>query len=170
MSDPVENLLKIAGCEERVILHCRRVQQSAQRYVTPLANALLVDEGAMLHDIGRARTHGINHAQIGAEIARGLGVSEKVVRIIECHIGAGLTSDESTLLGLIPRDCMPRTLEQKIVAHADNMVQDTRICILPTAVLASLFLSRRVRRRIYHLALEMEESRDGKKIGFMRSR
>ncbi len=109
----------------------------------------------MLHDIGRARTHAIDHGQVGAAIARGLGVPPEVARIIECHIGAGLTADECSLLRLIPRDCIPRTMEEKIVAHADNMVEGTRICMLPTAVL-SPFLPRTIRRRIYHLALDVE--------------
>jgi uncharacterized protein len=164
MNDPAEDLLLRAGCEERVIQHCRCVRQSARRYITPLSDRSLVEEGAMLHDIGRARTHGIGHGQAGAEIARNMGVRGEVVRIIECHIGAGLTADECTLLGLMPRDCMPHTLEEKTVAHADNMVQGTHICILPTSVLSSPFLPRRIRRRIYHLALGMEECRDWNKI------
>jgi Predicted HD superfamily hydrolase len=118
----------------------------------------------MLHDIGRSRTHAIDHGQVGAEIACRLGVSPAVTRIIECHIGAGLTVEECTLLRLIPRDCLPHTLEEKIVAHADNMVEGTCIHVLPTAVLSSVYLSRRIRIRMYHLALEMEECRDGNGI------
>ncbi|MDD1678365.1 MAG: HDIG domain-containing protein [Methanomicrobiales archaeon] len=164
MNDPAEDLLRLAGCDEGVILHCRYVRQSAQRYITPLSDTFLVEEGAMLHDIGRARTHAIDHGQAGAEIARNLGICEAVARIIECHIGAGLTADECTLLRLLPRDCMPRTLEEKTVAHADNMVQGNRICILPTAVLSAPYLPRRIRRRMYHLAMEMEECRDRIKV------
>jgi uncharacterized protein len=160
MSDPAEDLLRAAGCDDGVIRHCQRVCQSALRYINPLIDATQVKEGAMLHDIGRARTHAIDHGQVGAEIARSLGVSPEVSRIIECHVGAGLTSDECTLLRLLPRDCIPQRLEEKIVAHADNMVQDTRICILPTAVLSSLYLPRRIRRRMYHLALDVEQCRD----------
>jgi hypothetical protein len=40
-----------------------------------------------------------------------------VARIIECHTGAGLTSDECTLLNLWPRDCIPRSIEERIVAR-----------------------------------------------------
>jgi uncharacterized protein len=162
MSDPDEDLLIAAGCDEGVIQHCRRVRQSARRYITPLSDAALIEKGAMLHDIGRGRTHGIDHGQVGAKIAHSLGLPQAVTRIVECHIGAGLTSDECTLLRLLPRDCMPRTLEEKTVAHADNMVQGSRICILPTAVISSPFLSRRVRIRMYHLALEMELYHNGR--------
>ena len=35
-----------------------------------------------------------------------------------------------TLLGLFPRDCMPRTIEEKIVTHADNLIAgSTRVTI-----------------------------------------
>lgn len=165
MNDPTEDLLKIAGCEKELILHCRRVRQSAKRYITSLSDSTLIEEGAMLHDIGRARTLAIDHGQIGAEIAREMGVREAVVRIIECHIGSGLTSDECTILRLIPKDCMPQTLEEKTVTHADNMVQGFSICILPTAVLSTPFLARRIRKRMYHLALEMEQCRSATKLG-----
>jgi hypothetical protein len=36
------------------------------------------------------------------------------------------------------------------------MVEGTRISILPTAVLSG-YVKKRVRRRMYHLALEMEQ-------------
>jgi uncharacterized protein len=159
MSDPAEDLLRRAGCDEGVIRHCRRVERSARRYISRVSDARMVEDGALLHDIGRSKTHGIDHGQVGAAIARRLGVSPEVARIIECHIGAGLTADECTLLRLIPRDCMPRSLEERIVAHADNLVQGTQIYILPTSVLNSPYLPRRIRKRMYHLALEMEECR-----------
>jgi uncharacterized protein len=164
MNDPAEDLLRKAGCNEGVIQHCRYVRLSARRFINSLSDPSLVEEGAMLHDIGRAQTHGIDHGQAGAALARSLGVREAVVRIIECHIGAGLTADECTLLRLIPRDCMPRSLEEKIVGHADNMVQGTWISMLPTAVLSSPFLPRRIRRRMYLRALEMEECRQMNKF------
>jgi uncharacterized protein len=156
MSDPAEDVLEKAGCDQGVIEHCRAVRESARRYLTPLTDRDLVEWGAMLHDIGRAATHGIDHGQVGAELVRHLGFPEEVARIVERHVGAGLSADECTLLRLIPRDCVPRTLEEKTVAHADNMVEGTRISILPTAVLSG-YVKKRVRRRMYHLALEMEQ-------------
>ena len=86
----------------------------------------LVEIGALLHDIGRSRTHGIRHAVVGAEIARGLGLPSDVVRIIERHIGAGIPCDEAVELGL-PEGCyMPCTVEEKIVAYADKLVERGR--------------------------------------------
>jgi uncharacterized protein len=82
----------------------------------------LVSIGAMLHDIGRSKTHGIRHAIEGAKIAEERGFSLEVVRIIERHIGAGLNAKEAEKLGLPKKDYIPKTLEEKIVAHADNLV------------------------------------------------
>jgi uncharacterized protein len=53
-------------------------------------------------------------------------LNEKLVSIIERHIGAGITKDEALALGLPPKDYLPLTLEEKIVAHADNLVFGSR--------------------------------------------
>ena len=119
-----EDLLHEAGCSKKVIAHCRAVLECACEYAgnNPDVDAGLVEAGAMLHDIGRSRTHSILHAQAGADILRERGFPEPVARIVERHTGAGLTADECTLLGLSPRDCMPVTTEEKIVTHSDNLI------------------------------------------------
>ena len=86
-----------------------------------LPDAGLVRAGALLHDIGRSRTHGMMHAVAGAEVARELGLPEALVHIIERHIGAGVVREEAARLGLPPKEYLPLTLEEKIVAHADNL-------------------------------------------------
>ncbi len=110
----------------------------------------------MLHDIGRSKTHGIGHAQSGAEICRKLGLPEEVARIVECHTGAGLTADECSLLGLLPVDCIPQTLEEKIVTNADNLVGGRHEISIERDLMEAFALKRNVRRRIYRLWLEME--------------
>jgi uncharacterized protein len=82
----------------------------------------LVEAGALLHDIGRSRSHEVDHAVVGAEIARGLGLSEKLVLIIERHIGAGIPVDEAKELGLPVRSYVPVSLEEKIVSYADKLI------------------------------------------------
>lgn len=86
----------------------------------------LVKAGAMLHDVGRSRTNGIKHAIIGANILRENGVQPEIVKIVERHIGAGITREEAELMGLPARDYLPITLEEKLVAHADNLIHGTR--------------------------------------------
>lgn len=87
----------------------------------------LVKEGALNHDIGRAGTQGVDHAVRGAEVARQLGMGERVVEIIERHVGAGIPAGEAARLGLPPRDFIPVTPEEIVVAYADNLVQGESI-------------------------------------------
>lgn len=82
--------------------------------------------GALLHDVGRTKTQGIRHAVDGAQILRDHGFPPEVVRIAEVHIGAGIPKEEACKLGLPCRDYMPLTLEEKIVAHADNLIHGTK--------------------------------------------
>ena len=88
----------------------------------------LVYIGGLLHDIGRSRTHGISHAVEGGKIAIESGLDEKLINIIERHIGAGIPEEEAAALGLPTKDYMPLTIEEKIVAHADNLTSGTMIC------------------------------------------
>jgi uncharacterized protein len=155
-----EPLLVRAGCGRSVIAHARAVSGLALLFTgSPVVNRDLVRAGAMLHDIGRGVTHGIGHAQQGAVIARSLGLDPSIVSIIERHIGAGMTADECSLERLIPRDCVPVTVEEKIVANADNLVQGERAGVIEETLSGAIRLKRRTRRRIHRLFLEMESLR-----------
>jgi len=89
----------------------------------------LVSVGALLHDIGRTQTQGIDHAVVGARILRELNKDndswmEKVALICERHIGGGITKAEAVRLGLPARDYVPKTTEEKIVSYCDNLVDE----------------------------------------------
>lgn len=115
--------LKESNCKENVITHCIAVEQMAVKIaILAMADKELVSRGALLHDIGRGKTHGINHAALGADIARELGLPDEISNIIERHIGAGIIKSETEKLGLPLRNYIPKTLEEKIVAHADNLI------------------------------------------------
>ncbi len=117
--------LRDAGCSEEVIRHCKAVRKVAVRIAKKAhANIELVEAGALLHDIGRSKTQGIMHGVEGAKIARTLGLPESLINIIERHLGAGIPKDEAIELGLPPKDYVPVTLEEKIVAHADNLIEN----------------------------------------------
>ena len=120
-------LLKKSGCSEEVIKHCKTVRDVAVK-IAKKANAdvKLVEASALLHDIGRSKTHGIRHGVEGGKIAKKLGLSEEIINIIERHIGAGLPAEEAKKLRLPAKDYLPITLEEKIVCHADNMVENNR--------------------------------------------
>jgi uncharacterized protein len=89
-------------------------------------NVGLVEIGALLHDIGRARTHSVHHAVAGAEIAKQLDLPEKVICIIKRHVGGGITQREARKLGW-PKDIYtPETIEEKIVSYADKLIEGAR--------------------------------------------
>jgi uncharacterized protein len=117
-------ILKKENTPENVIEHSKAVCVKAMKIAANFdnANCDLIQKGSLLHDIGRSRTHGIEHAIVGVEIARKYGYGEDVLNIIERHIGAGITASEAKKLGLGEKSYVPQTLEEKIVAHADNLV------------------------------------------------
>ena len=118
------DILKNVGCDENVIKHCQVVSELAVKIAERIesADVELVRIGGLLHDLGRARTHGIGHGIEGAKLAQELELPDEIIGIIRNHIGAGLPADEAAAMGLPEEDYMPETIEQKIVAHADNLI------------------------------------------------
>ena len=125
-------ILRKAGCSPDVVAHCITVSNVAlsvaERLTAPVDREL-VRQGGLFHDIGRSRTHGIEHAVAGAEIAKHLGFSDQLVNIIERHIGAGITAGEAERLGLPRKDYLPLTAEEKIVSYADNLHSGVRVML-----------------------------------------
>ncbi|WP_432644555.1 TIGR00295 family protein [Methanobrevibacter sp.] len=121
-------LLKKENTPENVINHCKAVYKKAMKIAANFDNVdtRLIKKGALLHDIGRSKTHGITHAIEGVKIAKEYGYSNDVLNIIERHIGAGITKEEAIKLGLPEKDYLPQTLEEKIVAHADNLISGSK--------------------------------------------
>jgi len=120
-------VLRDVGCPPQVIRHSLAVERKAleiAKLVHENGHAVdqkLVGLGAILHDIGRSETHGIEHGVAGAKIMRRNGLS-KFVDFAERHIGAGIPAGEAKELGLPERDFMPKTLEEKIVTYADKLI------------------------------------------------
>ena len=125
--DECIELLRKSGCSDKVVKHCKAVKDVAVK-IAKKANAdvELVEVGALLHDIGRSKTHGIRHGIEGAKIADKLGLPESIILIIERHLGAGIPKEEAKKLGLPSKDYTPQTLEEKIVCHADNLIDNNR--------------------------------------------
>ena len=125
-------LLSQSGCSSRVITHCKVVAALAVQIAKAYkkkglnVNIKLVEVGALLHDIGRSKTHGVDHVIRGAEIARSLNLPESLVSIIEHHAGGGITLDEAKKLGWPIKNYLPNTLEEKIVTYADKLIEGSR--------------------------------------------
>ena len=122
-------LLKDSGVDASVIVHCQTVSALALkigRRCTKPVDLKLIEVAGLLHDIGRSATHGIDHAVEGGKIAKSKKLPDEIVRIIERHIGAGLTKEDAERLDLPKKSYLPETLEEKIVAHADNLLSGTK--------------------------------------------
>ncbi len=134
------NLLTKVGCPPNVIRHCKKVSDLAVK----IANAYqkkglkldvsLVEISALLHDIGRTRTHEVDHALIGGEIARSLGLNRSVVSVIERHAGGGISKEEAEKLGWPGKNYLPTTLEEKIVCYADKRVEGSGVVPIEQAI------------------------------------
>ncbi|MEM2320838.1 MAG: TIGR00295 family protein [Candidatus Bathyarchaeia archaeon] len=126
-------ILRDVGCSDEVIKHCEAVARLAVKIASKClergveVDMQLVYVGALLHDIGRSRTHSVHHAIIGAEIAKSLGLPSKIIAIIERHIGGGISSEEAARLGWPKKDYIPETVEEKIVSCADKMVEGSSV-------------------------------------------
>ena len=122
-------ILKKEKTPQNVIDHSIAVYNKALEIAKnfPNADLDLIKKGALLHDIGRSKTHSITHAVEGREIACRYGYDENVLNIIERHIGAGITKEEAKKLDLFEKSYVPETLEEKIVAHADNLISGTEV-------------------------------------------
>jgi uncharacterized protein len=130
-SQAIEALTK-AGCSPQVVEHCKVVSQLAVR-LARLARDRgidvdidLVRVGGLLHDIGRSKTHSVEHGYVGSSIVESFGFPPAVARIVERHVGSGIPATEAEKLGLPKRDFVPETLEEKIVSYADKLVEGRR--------------------------------------------
>ena len=118
-------LLRNAGVSEDDIRHCVKVAEKALEIARGTGANIdmeLVGKGALFHDLGKAKTHEIEHGKIGAEMGKQLGLSKAITDIMEKHIRGGLTEKEAQELRLPLKDYTLRTLEEKIVIYADRLV------------------------------------------------
>jgi uncharacterized protein len=126
-------ILSECGCSEHVIAHCMAVSALAVKFAETcqsrgsVVDVELVEVGGLLHDIGRSKTHEINHSIVGKEIAESMNLPESIVSIIECHIGGGITAEEAKELGWPVKDYLPKTLEQKLVTYADKLIEGHKV-------------------------------------------
>ncbi len=114
-------------CSSYIIKHSNAVLKKAKAISNDFdVNLDHVEAGAILHDVGRSKTQSIYHALKGAEILKEQEFPIEIVKITERHIGAGIPKEEAIMLNMPNRDYLPVTFEEKIVAHADNLIHGTK--------------------------------------------
>lgn len=120
------DLLRTAGMSEADITHSIHVAEKALEIARRIGensiNEELVGRGALFHDLGKTKTHQIDHGKIGAELGRKIGLPQEICDIMEKHIRGGLTAAEARELGLSVKDYTLRRLEERIVIYADRIV------------------------------------------------
>jgi uncharacterized protein len=123
-------LLHQVGCPSNVIEHSKTVSKKAVAMTRKAQkdytiNIHIVKIGGLLHDIGRAVTHGIDHGIVGAQLLKQKRINTGLQRICERHVCAGIPAEVAKDIGLPARDFIPVTIEEKIVCHADNVTNHT---------------------------------------------
>ena len=120
-----------------LLLHSNQVKDKALQILSNCDLQLdrtIVENGALLHDIGIGRCHApsilcngtepyLAHGIIGAAMLREMDASfEPYARICERHTGTGITATEIIAQSLpIPiRDYLPETPEEKLICLADK--------------------------------------------------
>jgi uncharacterized protein len=119
------DLLRRAGVSEPDIAHSLKVAEKALEIAGRIDQQLdfeLVGRGALFHDLGKAKTHEIEHGKIGAEMGAALGLPAAVTAVMEKHIRGGLSEAEAVELGLPIKDYTLGTLEERIIIYADRLV------------------------------------------------
>jgi uncharacterized protein (TIGR00295 family) len=171
-------LRKYASDEEsfqKVLAHSKLVQKIAVKIAKDIMdNGYFVDldfieTASLLHDIGRFKCppntkDSIKHGVEGAEIM----LQEKLPHeslVCARHLGAGITKEDiiNKKLPLAPEDYVPETIEEKIIAHADNLTAgDKEITIEQSIERFRKEIGEEFAERIKKLNEEIEELR-GKK-------
>ena len=122
------SILKKENCDVDIILHSVHVAKMCHHVASKLASkghdidVNLAEIGGLLHDIGRCRTHGLDHGIAGGKILRGYGRSQ-LAEIAERHIGGGISTEDGETAGLPAGVYEPISIEQKVVCYADKLFQ-----------------------------------------------
>jgi uncharacterized protein len=127
-------LLRQAGVSEKDIAHSARVAEKALEIASRIPKDLdmeLVGRGALFHDLGKAKTHEIEHGQRGAEMGAALGLPPAITAVMEKHIRGGLSAEEAIELGLPVKEYTLSALEERIIIYADRLVDIITDGIVP---------------------------------------
>ena len=118
-------ILKNAGVSDADLAHCLKVADKAVEIAQRTGVRLdleLVGRGAFFHDLGKAKSHDLDHGKIGAELGIALGLPKALTDIMEKHIRGGMTEAEAKELKLPVKDYTLNSLEEKIIIYADRLV------------------------------------------------
>ncbi|MDA8079493.1 MAG: HDIG domain-containing protein [Nitrospiraceae bacterium] len=119
------------GRDAAWILHCKAVSLLAERYAAIFSSGYDIDAdfvrtAALLHDIGRYKTHDpIMHGVEGYWLLTNLGHHREAF-VCASHILCGLEREEAVRHGLPDQDFIPRTFEERLIPVIDSLVEFDR--------------------------------------------
>ncbi|MBN2151057.1 MAG: HDIG domain-containing protein [Candidatus Lokiarchaeota archaeon] len=132
-NDEIFDLMSKWGLPDGIREHSIVVKDIAMDFVRKIherdpnvrIDARVVEAGALLHDIGRVKSHGLDHGYRGYQALVEARVDERVARCALVHVLGGFTVDD------IKREfpgnskdirvsLMPQSIEEKIVCFADK--------------------------------------------------
>jgi len=133
-------LMKAWGLNRNIIEHSRVVMEISAQIIDKILksnpnadiNVEIIKTGALIHDIGRVETHGLEHGYIGGKLLRMVNMDERIVRCAMNHVLGGLTLDDINelfspdLKKEITKPLIPKSYEEKIVCLADKHAIGTR--------------------------------------------
>ncbi len=150
---------------DNVLKHCKAVRKVALRIAkgVPDIDEHVISVGSLLHDIGRfsCSKDVIKHGLRGAEILSEEGLGE-FASIALRHLGAGISKEDVKEQGLdIPmNDYIPVTKEEKIITHADNLIEkDEEISLKDATQRYEKELGKKVAHKVRKLGKEVEKMR-----------
>jgi len=138
-NDDIFALMSDLGLPEGIKEHCIVVKEIALDIVKQIKeknteadiNTEVVEAGALLHDIGRTRTHGIDHGYQGYLLMREINIDERVARCALVHVLGGFDKEDirkefpAEARNEIKISLMPKSIEEKIVCLADKNAEGT---------------------------------------------
>lgn len=149
----------------KVLRHSKAVQKVALNIGKKVKNIDLdfIKTASLLHDIGRFECRpeskdSIKHGIIGRDILMKEGLPEYAL-IAERHLGAGISKEDILEQGLeLPlKDYIPTSKEERIIAHADNLVSyDKMIGVEEAVERFSKELGKKYGKRVKKLAEDVE--------------
>lgn len=120
-------------CPPDIVFHCLHVARKSYKIAQQInvkggskiknINSNVVFIGGLLHDAGRAESHGIDHGIKGANLIRKHLKNEKLALMTERHIGGGIDKNEAKIFNLPIKDYIPISIEEKIICYADKLFQ-----------------------------------------------
>ena len=166
--EAVKLLKKYANNEKNfngVLAHSKAVQKVALDIGKKVKDIDLdfIKSASLLHDIGRFQSglggkDVVKHGIFGAEILRKEGLLDHAL-VAERHLGAGISKEDILEQGLeLPlKDYIPVSKEEKIICHADNLIEEDKRILLKKAVERyEKELGKKAGRKIKKLAREVE--------------